>query len=79
MSSSFIGKIKYKKERVGVVEKNGITCVKYIKARRFRISKNVQYVILSVFILVVLGLGLKLMLYELASRPPAEETAEVGG
>lgn len=80
MRSSFLSKIKYKKERVGVVEKDGKTYVKYVKARRFRVSKNVKYAILSGFILLVLGLGIKLLLSELASREPVEEiSAGIGG
>ena len=74
MSSSLFSKIKYKKERVGVVEKDGKTYVKYVKARRFKVSENVKYVILSIFILVVLGVGIKLLLSEFASRPPVETT-----
>ncbi len=76
MSSSFLDKIKYKKERVGVVEKDGKTYIKYIKARRFRISKSVKYVFLIGFVLIVMGLGIKLLMYEFASRPPAEEAVQ---
>ena len=75
MSSSFLKRIKYKKERVGVVEKDGKTYIKYVKARRFKVSKKVQYALLSCFVLVVLGLGIKLLISELDSREPAEETA----
>lgn len=75
MSSSFISKIKYRKERIGVVEKDGKTYVKYVKARRFKASKTVKHSLLIVFILGVLGVGIKLLMSELASRPPVEETA----
>ncbi|MDO8805712.1 MAG: hypothetical protein Q7R35_14930 [Elusimicrobiota bacterium] len=78
MNSSLLGKIKYKKERLGVVEKNGKTYVKYAKVRRFKLSRTSIYIFVSVFILVVFGLGLKLLLSELYSRDPIVETAEVG-
>lgn len=76
MASDFLSKIKYKKERVGVVQKDGKTYVKYVKARRFRMSKNVKYALLSAFILIVLGLGVVMLMSELNSRPPAEEIHE---
>jgi len=57
------------------VEKDGKTYVKYVKARRFRMSRNVKYAVLSGFILIILGLGISLLLSELASRTPAEVTA----
>ena len=53
MSSSFLDKLKYKKERVGVVVKDGKTYTKYIKARRFRLSSGFKYAVLWVFLLVV--------------------------
>lgn len=71
MSSSFISKIVYKKERVGVVEKDGKTYVKYVKARRFRLDKNVKYAILSIFLLGLLSITIKLLMSELESRGPA--------
>ena len=74
MGSSFLSKIKYKKERVGVVEKDGKTYIKYVKARRFRMSRNLKHAVLSLFILVVLGVGIKLLLSELASKEAVEET-----
>ena len=73
MSSSLFSKIKYRKERVGFVEKGGKTYAKYTKVPRFPISKNVKYVVFCVFILAVLGLGFKLLLSEMASQAPAEE------
>lgn len=76
MPSSFISKIIYKKERVGVVEKNGKTYVKYIKARRFNLSKNAKYSFLIVFILLILGAVIKLLMIELASRPQIDEASE---
>lgn len=76
MSSSFVNKIKYKKERVGVVEKGGKTYVKYVKARRFKLSKDIKYGILSVFILLFFCVGIKLLLSELASRPTPEAPLE---
>lgn len=76
MASDFLGKIKYKKERVGVVQKDGKTYLKYKKASRFRVSKNVKYALLSAFILFVLGLGISLLMSELDSGPPAEEIHE---
>lgn len=78
MSSSFIKKVVYKKERVGVVEKDGKIYVKYVKQRRFRISKNSQYIILGILILAVFGLAVKLMLYELELRTPVEDAAQTG-
>lgn len=78
MSSSFLDKIKYKKKQLGVVEKNGKSYVKYVKARRFKISTNIKYTVLSVFILVILGLGIKILMSELSAREPAEETEEEG-
>lgn len=75
MPSSFTSKIKYKKTRVGVVEKDGKTYVKYVKQSRFRMSKNMKYSVLSIFILVILGLGFKLLMSELASREPVQEAA----
>ena len=80
MSSSFLRKIKYKKERVGVVEKDGKTYVKYVKARRFKVSKNVKYALLGCFIMAILGLGIKLLLLELDSREQTDEAAVgIGG
>lgn len=43
MNSSFLDKIRYKKERVGIVEKNGKTYVKYLKARRFKVHRNIKF------------------------------------
>ena len=62
MGSSFISKIKYKKELVGFVKKDGKTYAKYVKARRFRLSSNLKYAVLGVFVMVVLGLGIKFMI-----------------
>jgi len=76
MRSSFLNKIKYKKERVGVVEKDGKTYVKYIKTSRFVVSGRVKYAIIGVFVLVVLGLGIKLLMSELSSMPPVEAAVE---
>lgn len=73
MSSSFLKKIIYKKERVGVVEKDGKTYVKYVKARRFRINKNLRDAVISGFILLVLGMGIRLLMSELNSRQPPDE------
>lgn len=72
MKSSFFGKIKYRKERVGVVEKDGKTYIKYIKARRFRLSNNAKLWLLGVFIILILGLSIKLLMSELDFRAPAE-------
>lgn len=80
MGSYFVSKIKYKKERVGVVEKDGKIYIKYVKARRFQISKNAKYAILSGFILLVLGFGIRLLMLEMESRAPVEVTPEgIGG
>lgn len=76
MDSSLIDKIKYKKERLSFVEKDGKTYIKYKKVRRFRVSKNVKYALLSFFILAILGIGIKLVISELDSREPALETSE---
>ena len=76
MNLSFIDTVKYKKERVGLVEKNGKTCVKYRNVSRFRIGNNIKYIVLIVFILAVLGVGIKLLLSEMASRPSTDETQE---
>jgi len=74
MSSSLTRKIIYKKERVGLVEKDGKIYVKYIKARRFKVSKNVKYALLSVLLLGFLSLTLKLLITELESREPVAMT-----
>ena len=74
MNTSFFNRIKYVKERVGVVEKDGKTYVKYIKVHRFRISSGFKYAILWIFMLVVLGLGIRFLMSSLASSEPAEET-----
>ena len=79
MSSSFISKLKYKKERVGIVEKDGKTYVKYVKARRFSISRNVKYVLICFFILSIFAVGIKILLSELSSREPSLEVAEGTG
>ena len=57
---------------MGVVEKNGKVYIKYVKAPRFKVSKDVKYAILSVIILVALGVGIKLLISELASMPQLE-------
>jgi len=72
-SSSFLSRIIYKKDRVGVVVKDGKTYVKYTKARRFKISTNVKCVIFSVFMLFVLGLSLKMLMSVLNSAQSAVE------
>lgn len=80
MKLPFFNKLKYRKERVGVVEKNGKTYVKYMKVRRFKISKTVKYSLLIVSLLAVLGVGIKLLMSDLASRPPVDEVADgIGG
>lgn len=80
MSRSFIRKIKYKKDRVGLIVKDGKTYVKYKKTQRFRMSKNVKYILMSILILFIMGFGIKLLISEYASRPLAEEVGEgVGG
>lgn len=80
MNSSFLDKIRYKKERVGIVEKNGKAYVKYLKARRFKVHSNIKFAIVIGIVLLVFELGIKLLISELASRPPAEETAAgIGG
>ena len=79
MGASFLNRIKYKKELVGFVKKDGKTYTKYVKTRRFRISSNFKYAVLGVFVMVVLGLGIKFMIAELGSREAAPETAGGGG
>lgn len=74
MSSSFIRKIIYKKERVGIVQKDGKTYVKYVKARRFKVSKNIKYSLLGVLLLGFLSLVAKLLMTELESREPVALT-----
>lgn len=77
MKSSFLNRIRYKQERIGIVEKDGKPYVKYVKVRRFKVSKNVEHIVLSGLILIVLGLGVKLLVYELSlSEPVTEELAE---
>lgn len=78
MSPSFLSRIRYKRERVGIVEKEGKTYVKYIKARRFRVNRTVKHAVLGGFIFLVLALGIKLLISEFASRQPPEETVEGG-
>ena len=78
MSSSFLDKLKYKKERVGVVVRGGKTYTKYVKARRFRLSSGFKYAVLWVFLLVVLGLGIRFLMSKLDSGAPAPETAAEG-
>lgn len=58
------------------MEKEGKTYVKYVKVSRVRMSKNIKYALLSILILFVLGLGIKLLISEFASRSPVEETVE---
>ncbi|MDO8803596.1 MAG: hypothetical protein Q7R35_04130 [Elusimicrobiota bacterium] len=60
------------------MKKDGKTYAKYVKARRFRISSNLKYAVLGVFVMVVLGLGIKLLIAEMGSREPAMETAGEG-
>ena len=78
MSSSFLDKIIYKQERLGVVQKDGKTYVKYKKARRFRLSGGFKYAVLWFFVLVALGLGVRFLMSYLAAREPAPETAAEG-
>lgn len=73
MSSSFFNKLAYKKKRVGIVEKNGKSYVKYAKTPRFKISTNAKCVILSLVTLTVLALGLRILITERAAREQAEE------
>lgn len=62
------------------MQKDGKTYVKYIKARRFKMGKSVEYSLLTAFILIFLAVGVKLLLSELASRPLAEGIADgIGG
>lgn len=76
MSRSFIRKIKYKKDRVGLIVKDGKTYVKYKKTQRFQMSRNVKCILMSILILFVMGFGLKLLISEYASRPLAEDAGE---
>lgn len=73
---TFVDELKYRKERVGVVKKDGKTYVKYVKTRRFNVSNKVKHLLLGGFVLFVLGLGIKLLISELASGSPEDETAE---
>jgi len=58
MSSSLFDTLRYTKERVGLVTKDGKTYVKYRKVRRFKKNRDLQALGLRVFGLVVLALGL---------------------
>ncbi|MDP2865110.1 MAG: hypothetical protein Q8O90_02590 [Elusimicrobiota bacterium] len=79
MSASFFSKLMYKRERVGFVEKDGKTYVKYLKVRRFIISKDIRSATVFVgFVLIVFAAGIKMLLTEVASHTPTEETAEGG-
>lgn len=74
MSSSIISKLKYKKERVGLVERDGKTYVKYVKARRFRVSSGFKRAVLWIFLLVVLGLVIRYLMSSLCEMNPTEGT-----
>lgn len=78
MNSSFLNKIRYKKERVGVVRKDGKTYVKYTKTRRFVVSRKIKYSVLSLCILVALALGIKLIIYEYAAMASAAAETDDG-
>lgn len=56
--------IKYRKERVGLVQKNGKTYVKYSKVRRFKLSRDAEYTWFTLLILGILGMGAVLLMYE---------------
>ena len=62
-------KIRYKKERVGLVQKNGKTYVKYVKVRRFKISDTAIHVCLIIGLVAVLGVAAKLLMAELETAP----------
>lgn len=79
MATSILSKILYKKQRVGMVQRDGKVYVKYVKEWRFRLSRNAKYLILTFFIVAISGLGFKLLLSEIASTTPSVESAEVVG
>ena len=62
MSLSLLDNIRYKHERVGLVQKDGKTYVKYRKIPRFKkLAKNSESFIFGAIILLVLGLGIKVL------------------
>ena len=65
MLSRVFRRIKYRKERVGLVQKNGKTYVKYAKVRRFKLSRDVEYTGFAFLIFGVLGIGVVLLAYEI--------------
>ncbi len=64
MLSQLLRWIKYRKERVRLVQKNGKTYVKYSKVRRFKLSRDAEYTGFAFLIMGVLGMGVVLLVYE---------------
>jgi hypothetical protein len=62
MIATLLDKVKYKKVRVGLVQRNGKTYIKYRKVPRYKVSQGLKKAILSVFILAALGFSLKFLL-----------------